>query len=399
VVGFFQQVANLVNSNGDLRSTEIAPEVEDVLAVLFDKFAPDKAKDLYGYAAENWKRAGWLAENLCKPDNIIPERFRLFCVTVDKNRGRLSQSTISLAQFDPSTIKSGESTDLIIAISGSVAGSNHAKLNTLTIDWGDGGEVTVLLQTNFGINRISHQYTNSDGLDHTYEVNISVVGDNDLTKEHSKSLSIKVLSDLKPLSAIITGPDAVDPNQRNRWITEATGGEEPYLGSINWGDGKTNTGKSQTGQFKGTHTYEDEGFYTIKVDVIDGSRSLNAEDTHMVKVGNPPDAYQVMRVNNYSGFNIVTYITVQKESALSDLPLLSSFPGGGRSQTEKAQLSPVSSEQFDTSAAAAESWCDQLSCFFTTPLASFIQKAVTNIGNVSISPEFVMACPAIENCP
>lgn len=104
----------------------------------------------------------------------------------------------------------------------------------------------------------------------------------------------------------------------------------------------------------------------------------------------PPLGYRVWRVTNY-GSAPGGYITVLREDALSNPPLLRTFPGGGTSPTIRAELAGISSV-LSTSGAAVDSVCARVSGFFRPPLASFVLQATFDNQVVSIDTVFQQRC-------
>lgn len=141
--------------------------------------------------------------------------------------------------------------------------------------------------------------------------------------------------------------------------------------------------------------FSEPGTYTLEVVGTDDRLLGGTTQVQLTVVPPPsPDPFRIYLVTNYSSDG---YITISSESSIDTPPLLSGFPGGGISNTLRAQWQYLNSGTFNTRAEAAASYCGEISCFYRPNLARFIQKAFTTVGDVGIDGEFVRQCPTVQN--
>ncbi|MFK8115601.1 MAG: PKD domain-containing protein, partial [Rubripirellula sp.] len=150
--------------------------------------------------------------------------------------------------------------------------------HTATINWGDG--TTESGTVGSGTVTGSHVYTD-DGV---YTVTVTVTDDDN--GSHSDTFTVTVANAVPVVEA---GADqsadegssiSLDPCT----LTDA-GSADTHTATINWGDGTTESGVVGSGTVAGTHTYLENGTYTVTVTVTD-SDSDSGSDTLTVTINN-----------------------------------------------------------------------------------------------------------------
>jgi large repetitive protein len=169
---------------------------------------------------------------------------------------------------------------------------------TVTIAWGDGtttsGSVAPIGGSSFNIIAPAHTYaeegtfvvtvtvTDSDGSGPSSAANLAVVGDAALTASSPGPIAA---TEGAPLTGVVVAT-----------FTDANPGApvSDFTATINWGDGSVSTGVvTQPGgvgtpfNVSGTHTYAEEGAYTVSVLIVDDGGS-QASTTTVVNVAEAP---------------------------------------------------------------------------------------------------------------
>ena len=238
--------------------------------------------------------------------------------------GDLDGLTIDSVVPDP--VDEGSTTAVTISF------TNDPQEHTLTISWGDGSAdtVTTLAQGDFE-ESVGHVYADNG----TYTINVTVEDSQSQTKTASTSVGV---GNVAPTLTVRNGNQTVaegtelsltdlgaitDPGFANAALSE----DETFTYSINWGDGSSadtgsatiddlgEVGDPTDASFDGSHTYADNGSYTVTVraadddmsgDFVSGTAGVDfVEQTFTVDVGNvaptlaPPTATQSGDENNF----------------------------------------------------------------------------------------------------
>jgi len=205
-------------------------------------------------------------------------------------------STINWAKFIPVKAITEKPVTLDYYIGG-MAGSKHAEINTVTINWGDGNEISTFVFNSgypdvsaFAGKSAQHTYTLPSVSDREYTAKITVTGDNDPDKSHVHSLEviIRVTAAKDPLSvSFLNGNNLLDINEPGSWNVEVSGGVPPYDVEMQWGDGKTiSRDNSYLEGYKARHFYTKAQKYTIIFLVYD-ARYFSKSAEFIVDVSDP----------------------------------------------------------------------------------------------------------------
>jgi hypothetical protein len=175
-----------------------------------------------------------------------------------------------------------------IAFSGNVASFTDGNPNssagdfTATINWGDGqsSSGTVGAGTGGGF-VVSGSHTYADEGNHTVSVSITDVGGNSTSASGSASVADAALT---AQGINITGTEgaAFSGNVASFIDANPNGAVGDFTATINWGDGQSSSGTLGAGTgggfvVSGSHTYADEGNYTVSVSITDvGGSSATA---------------------------------------------------------------------------------------------------------------------------
>ena len=190
------------------------------------------------------------------------------------------------------------------------------------IDWGDGDASDLRWGEShshedlFGNGELGHTYSLQPGeASHTYTAWVIVKGDNDAEYSHQLSASVKIVSDMDPITIAFNGPRTLDVNQLGQWTMDVSGGFGPYEGKLNWGEGATLTATSDFGEFKASHRYETAGVKTMTLSVTDMDGNAGSR-AYAVTVGDETEACHL----DYWRFWVSTITDVDAEITLSGNP-------------------------------------------------------------------------------
>ncbi|HEX6960959.1 MAG TPA: PKD domain-containing protein [Lacipirellula sp.] len=265
----------------------------------------------------------------------------------------------------PVTVNNRPPLVLVLPESAGVTEGSPLKVNLLTsdvgaqdvlsytVDWGD-GHVTTGVPTGM-LSAISHTYAD----DGSYTINVTLSDDDTGVGtalatinvfNASPTLSVpfdRTISEGSLLSIVNIG-GFTDPGFDNplNVLDPANGGEttETFTYSINWGDGTAADGGAATidmagavgvptsGSFDGSHTYADNGVYTITVTVLDDDGGQD-QQSFQVTVMNVAPVLTVVgdQTVNEGGLLSLTNVGTFTDPGFNNL--LNPIPGGETAET------------------------------------------------------------------
>lgn len=162
---------------------------------------------------------------------------------------------------------------------------------TATIDWGDA--TTSAGTVTGGAGSFSVSGTHTYAASGTFSVTVTLSDD----APGTATAMVTSTADVGPAAGITAFPRTITPTEAVAFngvvasFTDGRGGALPgdFTASINWGDGSTTAGTvAATGggafTISGTHTYADEGTFSMPVQVTDNVSKLSASTTSTANV-------------------------------------------------------------------------------------------------------------------
>ena len=149
---------------------------------------------------------------------------------------------------------------------------------TLVVNWGDGNSNTY----NAAVSAAARTHTYADNGQYTVTATVT---DKD-TGAGNDTLTVTVANVIPVVNAGADQPGAAEGTQVSAaptWTDMA--GDSPYRLVVNWGDGNSNTYNGATSGAARTHTYADNGAYTVTATVTDKDTGAG-NDTLLVTVAN-----------------------------------------------------------------------------------------------------------------
>jgi PKD repeat protein/methionine-rich copper-binding protein CopC len=148
--------------------------------------------------------------------------------------------------------------------------------HTVEIDWGDGSAIeTLAVAPGFRNFTASHQYLDDaapGAPDGSYTITVRVLDDDGGVSTPATTTAVVVKN--VPPSNVVVVPSASVIDEGGLATVNVTfddpGSLDTHTYVVDWGDGtSTSTGSATGHAFSGTHTYADNGVYTVKVTVTD----------------------------------------------------------------------------------------------------------------------------------
>jgi hypothetical protein len=176
--------------------------------------------------------------------------------------------TVGTISLDPDEINEGGSVDLTAPASD--PGSDDATLD-YSIDWGDGStDSTGTVASGASISK-SHTYADDDA-DDTYTITVTLTDSDGAEGSNSRSVTVKNVAPTASAPADQTAEEGTS-KEFDLGSFSDPGADSPWAVEVDWGDGSTDTTFNAT--TKGaigsqSHTYADNGQYTVTVTVSDG---------------------------------------------------------------------------------------------------------------------------------
>jgi PKD repeat protein/methionine-rich copper-binding protein CopC len=164
--------------------------------------------------------------------------------------------------------------------------------HTVEIDWGDGSAIeTLAVAPGFRNFTASHQYLDDaapGAPDGSYTITVRVLDDDGGVSTPATTTAVVVKN--VPPSNVVVVPSASVIDEGGQTTVNVTfddpGSLDTHTYVIDWGDGtSTSTGSATGHAFSGTHTYADNGVYTVKVTVSDDDAGV-AMGTATITVNN-----------------------------------------------------------------------------------------------------------------
>ena len=165
-----------------------------------------------------------------------------------------------------------------------------ADTHTCSINWGDGSLATVGTVTQgAGSGSCSGSHTYADEGTGSYTVTFTITDDDG--GSGNNSVSHTVVNVPPTITNVSVSPEpSIEGNLDTVTATFTDPGTaDVHTCSINWGDGSpVATGTVAAGSCSGTHTYADNGSYTVSVTIDDGDGGSDSDSTlHVVGNANP----------------------------------------------------------------------------------------------------------------
>jgi hypothetical protein len=233
-----------------------------------------------------------------------PGTFTVGVTVTDKDGGSASNSTLKVTVNTPPAVASlGVSPSAIVengstTLSGTFTDPDANDTHVVTINWGDGSpNTTVSLGAGALTFSQSHQYLdNNPGSTppNTYFISVSVADSFGASAGGSTSITV---TNANPVITGVTGPTtpsivgSVTTIKAN--FTDA-GTLDTHTCNIKWGDTTTSAGTvaetSGSGSCTQTHTYADDGVYSVDVTVTDNSGGATTSTFRYVVIYDPSEA-------------------------------------------------------------------------------------------------------------
>jgi PKD repeat protein len=153
---------------------------------------------------------------------------------------------------------------------------------TVDVDWGDGGSDSFTVSSQ---GALSHSHTYADN--GTYTVKVKVT-DKDGAPSPERSFEVSVANVAPNLTGAAnqTANEGTSKSFALGSFSDDGADDGPWMVAVNWGDGSETFQVTTQGAISRSHTYDDNGTYTVKVKVTDKDDGASEEKSFQVTVDN-----------------------------------------------------------------------------------------------------------------
>jgi cysteine-rich repeat protein len=191
--------------------------------------------------------------------------------------------TVTLTSNQP--INEGSSLSLTVAVSDPGLAN---EVYTASVDWGDGSTVQtgILIDAATRSKVLTHTYVDSKST--AYVVSVTVTDGDGGSGSKTHNVTVNNVAPVVEAGANQTVVEGQTVYLTGVTITDPALTHDVYAATIDWGDGTgtvAGTVTQATRKVDGSHVYQDNGAYTVKVTVTDGDGGTG-QDTFTVTVNN-----------------------------------------------------------------------------------------------------------------
>lgn len=312
-------------SAATLTGTINDPGTEDTFTLVVD-WGDGSAAETFNYAAGTTSFSETHTYVDDNPTATASDSYTVSLTISDDDSGQDTETTTAtvnnvtpaLSGVSVTTSSEGSTATL----NGTVIDPGTTDTFTLVVDWGD-GSTSQTFNYAAGTTSFSETHVYADDnptatASDSYTVNLTFT-DDDLGSD-STNTSIKV-NNVSPTLTVVGSQNAVEDipftiTNIGTFTDPGFGPLEIFTYSINWGDGSTDStgaatidtpegaGSPTAGSFDGTHTYADDGVFTVTVTVTDDDGGSDTETFTITVTEVQPPSITVSKTNNANNAGI-----------------------------------------------------------------------------------------------